>query len=320
MNKQTKVWLTMAAALILVGIAIFGGTMMALKWDFAKLSTVKYEDNSYEIQDEYKNITVLTDTADIEFLPCETADTVVTCRETKQVKHEISVENDTLVIRAVDTRKWYEYIGVFSGTPKVTVCLPEKEYHALLIKESTGNIEIPCDFQFESMDISVSTGDIKNCASAVGTMKIKTSTGDVWVDNVCVGSLDLSVSTGKITAASVSCDGDMKTSVSTGKSDFSEIACTNFVSWGDTGDVSMKNVIATGKMQIERDTGNVVFDGCDGAEIFVETTTGHVRGSLLSDKVYIASTNTGKVDVPKTVFGGRCEITTDTGDIQIIVD
>ena len=31
-------------------------------------------------------------------------------------------------------------------------------------------------------------------------------------------------------------------------------------------------------------------------------------------------TDTGRVDVPKTVEGGRCEITTDTGDIKITVD
>ena len=56
---------------------------------------------------------------------------------------------------------------------------------------------------------------------------------------------------------------------------------------------------------------------CDAAEIFVETDTGDVKGSLLSEKVFIPKSDTGDIKVPKTVTGGRCEITTDTGDIKI---
>ena len=51
--------------------------------------------------------------------------------------------------------------------------------------------------------------------------------------------------------------------------------------------------------------------------MFVETDTGDVTGSLLSDKVFITKSDTGSIDVPKTVTGGKCEITTDTGDIKI---
>ena len=59
------------------------------------------------------------------------------------------------------------------------------------------------------------------------------------------------------------------------------------------------------------------FDGCDADRIFVKTDTGYVKGSLLSDKVFIAQSDTGDVDVPKTITGGKCEIETDTGDIKI---
>lgn len=79
----------------------------------------------------------------------------------------------------------------------------------------------------------------------------------------------------------------------------------------------MKNVISKEKFSIERSTGDVMFDSCDAAEILVKTDTGDIKGSLLSDKVFITQTDTGSVDVPKTVIGGKCEITTDTGDIRI---
>ena len=70
---------------------------------------------------------------------------------------------------------------------------------------------------------------------------------------------------------------------------------------------------------IKRSTGDVKFDGSDAAEIFIKTDTGDVTGSLLTDKVFITQTDTGNIDVPKTVNGGRCEISTDTGDIKISV-
>ena len=81
----------------------------------------------------------------------------------------------------------------------------------------------------------------------------------------------------------------------------------------------MKNVVASEGFIIERGTGDVSFDSCDAAEIFVETSTGDVKGNLLSDKVFIAKSDTGKVNVPKTVLGGRCEIKTDTGNITLSI-
>ena len=317
MRKKTKIWLVIATALVVVGCVIFGGVMTMLQWDFTKLSTVKYETNDYEIDENYKNISIVTDTADIVFVPSENSKSSVVCYEQKNVKHSVTVKDDTLVIAVVDTRKWYEYIGINIGTPKITVYLPNAEYEKLFIKESTGNVEIPNNFRFESMDISTSTGDVKNDASASESIKIKTSTGNIRVENISAEALDLSVSTGEITVCDVNCQGDVKIHVSTGKTKLTDVACKNLTSSGNTGDISLKNVIATEKFSLERSTGDVKFDGCDAAEISVKTDTGDVTGTLLSEKVFLAETDTGRVEVPKTATGGRCEITTDTGDIRI---
>ena len=75
--------------------------------------------------------------------------------------------------------------------------------------------------------------------------------------------------------------------------------------------------ILTGEFNLERNTGDIEFHGCDAETIYVETDTGDVTGTLLTDKVFITETDTGSVDVPKSVSGGRCEISTDTGDIRI---
>ena len=105
--------------------------------------------------------------------------------------------------------------------------------------------------------------------------------------------------------------------VTTGKTDIDNVSCRNLFSDGDTGNITLKNVIAAEKFDIERDTGDVKFEDCDAAEISVETDTGDVTGNFLTDKVFLTETDTGRIDVPKTVTGGRCEISTDTGDIKI---
>ena len=319
MDKRTKIWLIVAATLLVSGCLIFGGVMTMLKWDFSRLSTVKFETNDYVITEGYKNISIETDTADIKFLPAEDGQSKVVCYEQKDMAHSVEVVDGTLVIRLVDTRKWYQYIGINFASPTITVYLPEAEYGTLLINESTGDVNLPNNFSFESIGITVSTGDIESYASASKDIKIKASTGDIRVEKVSADAIDLSVSTGRVILSDTACEGEVKVGVSTGKAYLTDVKCKNLTSSGNTGDISLKNVVAAEKLSIVRSTGDVDLEKCDAAEIFIETDTGDVKGSLLSDKVFIANTDTGRIDVPKTTTGGKCEITTDTGDIRIDV-
>lgn len=319
MKKSTKIWMTIAASFVLVAGIIFGGVMTMLKWDFTKLSTVKYETHDYEIAEYFNNISIITDTADVVFIPSENQKTSVVCHERENRKHSVAVQNGNLVIEIVDTQKWYEYIGINIGKPKITVYIPQDKYGALFVKSTTGNIEIPKEFKFENIDISENTGNVTNYASASENIIIKTSTGKIRVENVSANALDLSVSTGGITVSNVTCENDVKIYVSTGKTNLTNIECKNVVSEGNTGAIFLENVIAAENFSIERSTGDVKFDSCNAAEIFVETDTGAVRGSLLTDKIFIVQSDTGNVDVPKSVAGGKCEITTSTGDISISI-
>jgi len=320
MGKNTKIWLIIAASCILLGIIIFGSVMTILKWDFTQLSTNTFETKNHKINEDFKSISINTDTAEIKLVPSESSESSAECYEQNNLKHSVEVKDGTLVIQVVDTRKWYEYIGINFGSPKITVYIPQGNYGALQIKSSTGGVEIPKDFVFESISITESTGDVKCYASAEKAVMITTSTGDISVENISAASLSLSVSTGKLTVSDVNCEGDVSIDVSTGKSSVSDVKCKNLFSNGDTGDISLNQVVAKEKISIERSTGDVKFDGCDAAEIFVKTDTGDVKGTLLSEKVFIVDTNTGKKEVPKTTSGGRCEITTDTGDIKISIE
>lgn len=320
MKKATKVWLITAAALVLIGCVLFAGVAALLKWDFTKLATVQYETNTHEISEAFDCISINSDTADIEFVLSESGNCEVVCFDEENLRHSVSVEDGTLTIELIDARSGFDYvrhIGINVGSSRITVYLPKTEYASLLIRESTGYIEMPEDFSFKDVDISLSTGDVDFGASASGLLKIRTSTGQIHAQNLSAGELDLTASTGNVTVSGVSCEGDVRVHVTTGKVNLTDLACKNVITSGNTGDIFMKNVLASETFSIERSTGDVAFDACDAAEIFVTTDTGDVSGTLLSDKVFLTRTDTGDVDVPKTISGGRCEITTDTGDIRL---
>lgn len=318
MSKFTKIWLIIAASLVLIGATIFAGVMSVLKWDFKFFSTTKFETNTYEISESYKNISVVTDTTDITFLPTESEKTSVVCNEHQNLNHSVTVKDDTLTIELVDSRAWYQYIGNF-GDSSIEVYLPEKEYGALSAKVTTGDIELQKEFSFESIELIGSTGDVYCSASASGKINIKRSTGDIHLDGISADSLELSCNTGKIHLSSVKVENDISLCTSTGDKVLNNVTCKNLTSKGSTSDTDLCNVIAEGIFNIETDTGDVSFDGCDASEIFVNTDTGYVKGSLLSDKIFFATTDTGKVEVPHSTTGGKCEITTDTGDIKIYI-
>ena len=317
MRKTAKIWLVIAASLVFVGLIMFAAVMSEYKWDFSKLSTGKYETNTYEISEEFSNLSMNTDTADIIFALSDDGKCRVECYEEEKAKHSVAVQENTLVIKMIDEKSWYDYIGINFGSPKITVYLPKAEYTSLFINGSTGDIEIPKNFKFEGVDISLSTGDVNFFASASKLIIIKTSTGNICVENTSAGTLDLSASTGRITVSNVICGGDVNINVSTGRTNLNNIECKNLTSSGDTGNISLNNVIAAEKFSIKRNTGDVRFDGSDAAEILVETDTGDVTGTFLSEKTFFVETDTGSVDVPESITGGRCEITTNTGDIEL---
>lgn len=315
MSKR-RIWPFVLISVVLIVCAFFVGVMSVLGWNFTKLNIGKYQNNTYEINENFSNIYMNTDTADILFVPSNNDKCRVLCYEKENLKHSVNVENDTLSISVNDERKWYEYISINFGSPKITVELPKSQYDSLFIEEDTGDVEIPKSFSFKDADITLSTGDVEFLATA-DAVKIKTSTGNVDVEDTKLGSLSVCVSTGEVDVENVVCADDMYIEVSTGDSEFNNVTCKNFVSKGSAGDIYLEKTVATEKLSINRSTGDVSFERSDAAEISVTTDTGSILGTLLSEKVFIVQSDTGRVTVPKTTSGGKCEVTTDTGRIKI---
>ena len=320
MRTINKIWPIIAALLTVLGALIFTLALALEGWDIRKMSTDKFETQTLEIYDSFENISVNINTADIKFLLGETENTQILLKEYKKEKHTAEVTDNTLKISVIDKRHWTDYISFFSfESPKITVYLPREEYLSLKIDTDTGDIEIPKDFNFKDIEVNGSTADVKCLASAYEDIKIKVSTGDISLSSIRAKNLGLAVSTGDIIAEGINCSGDIAVKVSTGKTTLTNITCKNLVSDGNTGDMNSSGVLAQESFNIERSTGDIKLTDCDAEEIEIETTTGNIEGALKTPKIFIATSDTGKINVPETTEGGKCKLTTDTGDIKIMI-
>ncbi len=318
MKRSVKLWLAAAAALVLLGALTVGGVMAANQWDLAALGGADYETSTFEIGESFRDISVSCGAEDVRFLPSDSGRCRVVFYEEKSRTPFASVKDGTLSIGVTDARKRLEdYISFAFERASVTVYLPPAAYGALTVTGGTGDVSVPAEFAFDSVGISVSTGDVDCRASASGQLRIGTDTGKIRLDGVSAGSLELAVSTGAVELRSVACAGAAALTVDTGKAFLTDVTCGSFATDGGTGDLFLTDVVAAGTLGVERSTGDVRLDRCDAAEISIRTDTGDVIGTLRSEKVFIVRTDTGRVDVPDTAAGGKCTITTDTGDVSI---
>ena len=81
--------------------------------------------------------------------------------------------------------------------------------------------------------------------------------------------------------------------------------------------MELTDVIAEKDLFVKNTSGSVNLDGCDAGGISIETTSGAVKGTLLTDKIFMASSSSGRVEIPRSNLGGDCEITTTSGSIRI---
>ncbi len=293
MSKSIKIWLIAAAILVLVG----GGMAAAGFSATEELNTQTYQTTHLTLEGEFDCISVNVDIADVTFVLSEDETCKVECFEEINWKHEAKICDGTLVIESRDNRKWYEHIGISIRTPEITVYLPEREYTALSIVTATGNISIPSGYHFETVSIQGSTSNIE-CYAPAEQIEICTTTGKITIGGLEAESLRCSSETGRIVMR--------------------DISCGELILKSSTGALELTGVIAGDHISAETKTGSITLENCDAGGIAVKTSTGNVKGTLLSEKIFITETSTGNVSVPKSTGGGKCEITTTTGNIEIL--
>ena len=279
MSKK-KIWLYVALSCILLGGALFTGVLAAVDWDLGGLSTMQFEERTYEVTSNFTDIQIETVTADVWLYHTQENKITVICDANEKIVPEVNVIDGVLTISVKDLRAWYDHIGICFTVPKIKIYLPEEEYGKLQIKGTTGDTVISGGFTFESIDISSSTGDVFCWADSRRYIDIRVTTGDIRLEGKTAQSVSLKAT---------------------------------------TGDISLREIVVAGDLSVTGTTGDVYMEACDAESIYIKMTTGDVECSFLTPKAVSAHTTTGSVDVPDSDSGGSCEIKTTTGDIEVVI-
>ena len=256
MSIKTKLWLIIATTLVLIGCIIFGGVMSMLNWDFTKLSTNKFESNTYEITDDFSNISIISDTADIVFEVSDNKTCSVVCYEKENEKHSVFVQDDTLFVKINPETEWYKYIGINFDSPKITIFLPKSEYNSLFVKESTGDINIQ-NISADTLSFYLSTGDVCLKNIKCENLTSKADTGEIYLENILASEkICIERSTGDVEFKG--CDAN-EIFVKTDTGDVEGSLLTNkiFVVETSTGDIEVPKSSNGGKCEIKTSTGDV---------------------------------------------------------------
>ena len=243
MKKATKCWLILATALILVGCILFGGVMTMLNWDFSKLSTASYSTNRHSVEEAFSHISLQTVTASIRFLPAEDGRTSVVCHEPDNQKHSVTLRGDTLVIERIDTRQWYEHIGLYFEPTQITVYLPQTEYGSISLQNTTGEVSLQ-NIRAAALDISSTTGDISlTDVVCTGDLSVQLTTGHIRLEDSDAATLALKTVTGSVSGTLL-----------TGKT-FTAKAVTGGIDIPDTTGGSCRITTTTGSITIRIRSG-----------------------------------------------------------------
>ncbi len=303
--------------LIIVGAMVCAASFVLMGFDPRSLNTASYMTNTYDADAVFDKIAVNGDTEKISFVLSDDGKCRVVCKELENTRHEVKVDGDTLCIDNISGNVFF--IGFLSESPEMTVYLPKNSYSSLDLDSDTSDVSIPEEFSFSDINIKLDTGDLLCYAGADGDVSVKTDTGEITVQGMNPRSLTVSTHTGYTILNDISCSGKTDISVQTANVEMNGINCAEFSSKGSTGKLLMTDVVTTGSWDIKRDTGDISFVNCDAEYINIKTSTGDVAGSLLSDKIFNVSTDTGKTDVPGSKGDQECSIRTDTGDISVSI-
>ena len=186
----------------------------------------------------------------------------------------------TLVIRPDRGRTRWSLFGFAFKSPKITVYLPAGQYELLKVDLGTGDMAADKALSFDRLDVELGTGDLTLDGVQAGAVVVRGGTGDIRISDMAAQNADLSLNTGRMVLVNLVCAGDLRA---------------------------------------ESKTGDIRLTSVDGSNLYLSTSTGDIEGSIRTEKVFSAHTSTGKVSVPATTAGGRCEAQTSTGDIRLTI-
>lgn len=267
MSKGKKIAIIIAVIFIGVGILMAGAALVLTGFNFSKLNTRNYEVQKVEVDETFNNIEIEDVECDIQLAKSNDGICRVEFTATEGIEHNISVDNGLLKVTRIDTRKWYECIGIFSWEEmRVTVYLPEKEYDSLKLNTVSGNIIVPEEFIFVNAVASSTSGDVIMSYVEAEELFASSTSGDVELFSVIInGDADIKAVSGDIELEG--CDAEsFRIKTVSGDVDGEILTTKNFVTNTTSGNV------------------RVPVSDYSAGECVIDTTSGDIEIEILGQK------------------------------------
>ena len=277
-----------------------------------------FENNSYDLEQDYHSIKIDTITANVTFIHSNTSQSKVFCNELKTQKHEVEVVDGTLTITQKKNEEWYGQVLNLTSS-YIVIHLNKIQYDTLDIVGVNTDVDMQAGFIFNNVNIQNTTGNTKWKSNVVDTFAINTQTGDLDLQYASFHLVDIQNTTGDVNLLNCSATSHTVIQLGTGNLTVTNSGLNLLHVKIQTGYATLNDVFASDQIMILITTGNISLFRSDAGKLELATTTGDIFASLLSSKKISTQTVSGQISIPETQDGGMCKTKTTTGNITIIV-
>ncbi|MBE6589858.1 MAG: DUF4097 domain-containing protein [Ruminococcaceae bacterium] len=316
-RSKTRPRKIVAWIFVFLGLALILTAFIVSGFNIYAFTTVRYQTNTYEISDDFSAVNIVETSNLIAVYPSEDGVCRIHCDESKTIFNKVSVQNGTLTVTRHDERPWYEKLVTVSfDSPKTTLYLPLKEYTALFLTTTSGNIKIGGELTVSTAELYTTSGDITVTADTVRTLTARSTSGRIKLSELDASAVSAASTSGKVDLSDIKAD-TVRTSTTSGDVRITDVTAKNLKAASTSGKLDLTDVVTENTIELETTSGKVSLRRVDSWFVSIESTSGKVTGSLLSEKQFDVRSDTGDVTYPASLGGGTCKIQTGSGDVRL---
>jgi DUF4097 and DUF4098 domain-containing protein YvlB len=227
----------------------------------------------------------------------------VTTRDSDYVEYTVDVTEDTLIVRATDTRRWYERLFTPSVSGRsVKIALPREEYTSLDVKTISGQVNINVRYTFsEDVTLTSTSGTIGTAATIGGHLDMRSTSGDLYA----MGFLNT------VTARSTSGKVNLG-----GKTELGDCTAATADLETTSGEIRVRTVTLD-SLTAQTGSGGICMESVTVIEATdLETTSGEITLLYTTCGTLTAETGSGGIDLTDTTVTGHIQAETTSGSIR----
>jgi DUF4097 and DUF4098 domain-containing protein YvlB len=260
MRTEKKIAILVAIALVVLGMIIAFAAMVLAKFDMTKMvNTAAFEEKTYDISDDYEDISIKIKGQDLQILKSADKDTHFVCYENEKETFDVEVSGKKLEIE--HKVKIEPFVGIHIGET-VKPCklyLPKDIYDDLTGEFGSTDVVIDEGFTFEDVKLETGSGDITISDLKTDDIKLHSGSGEITLkDTVCTDKMSIDTGSGDITLDS--CDAfDMEFKTGSGDITGTILSAKTFETRTGSGDVTIPEDGNGGKCYAKTGSGDITF-------------------------------------------------------------